>query len=93
MQFSHNKGQAGVSGSVVTVVIVAVMIMIGGLTYGYIRNAMTTPMSTLASTGFNSSIAALDTNVWAGMNLMSVAVIVLAAVSIIGIVLVLKAVA
>lgn len=88
-----SKGQIAVTGSVVTVLIVAVMVLIGGLTYGYIRDAITTPMSNLASTDFNTTVATIDSNIWAGLGLMSVAVIVLAAVSILGIVLLLKAVA
>lgn len=87
------KGQLAVTGSVITVIIVAVMVIIGGLTYGYIRDAMTTPMSNLANTAFNTTVATVDSNTWAGLELMSVAVIVLAAVAILGIVLLLKAVA
>lgn len=86
------KGQA-VTGSVVTVIIVAVMIIIGGLTYGYIRNSMSVPMNTLASIAFNQTVAQVDANTYAGFQLMSVTPIVLAAVAIVGIVLVLKAVA
>jgi hypothetical protein len=88
-----SKGQIAVTGSVVTVLIVAVMVLIGGLTYGYIRDAITTPMSNLASTDFNNTVATVDSNTWAGLGLMSVSVIVLAAVAILGIVLLLKAVA
>jgi hypothetical protein len=88
-----SKGQIAVTGSVVTVLIVAVMVLIGGLTYGYIRDAITTPMSNLGSTDFNNTVTTIDSNTWAGLGLMSVAVIVLAAVSILGIVLLLKAVA
>jgi len=87
------KGQMGITGSVITVLIVAVMVIIGGLTYGYVRDAMTTPMSNLASSSFNSTVSTVDSNTWAGLELMSVAVIVLAAVAILGIVLMLKAVA
>jgi len=87
------KGQMGITGSVITVLIVAVMVIIGGLTYGYVRDAMTTPMSNLASASFNSTVSTVDSNTWAGLELMSVAVIVLAAVAILGIVLMLKAVA
>lgn len=90
----HNlKAQAAVSGSVITVIIVAVMVIIGGLTYGYIRNAMNVPMNNLASTSFNQTVTAVDNNTWAGLQLLSVAVIVLAAVAIISIVLILRAVA
>ena len=87
------KGQIAITASVVTVIIVAVMVIIGGLTYGYIRDAITTPMSSLASTSFNTTVATVDANTWAGLELMSVSVIVLAAVAILGIVLLLKAVA
>lgn len=88
-----SKGQLAITGSVLSLIIVAVMVLIGGLTYGYIRNSMTPIMSSLGSTAFNATVATVDTNFWAGMSLMSVAVIVLAAVSILGIVLLLKAVA
>lgn len=87
-----SKGQLGVTGSVITVIIVAVMVIIGGLTYGFIRDAITAPMSTLGSTEFNATVAIVDTNTYAGLQLMSVAVIVLAAVAILGIVLLLRAV-
>lgn len=87
------KGQIAVTGSVITVIIVAVMILIGGLTYGFIRDAITPIMSTLASTAFNTTVAAVDTNTYAGLQLLSVAVIVLAAVAILGIILLLRAIA
>lgn len=86
-------GQMAVTGSVITVIIVAVMVIIGGLTYGYVRDAMTPIMSSLGSASFNTTVDTVDTNTWAGLQLMSVAVIVLAAVAILGIVLLLKAVA
>ena len=88
-----SKGQIAVTGSVVTVLIVAVMVLIGGLTYGYVRDAMTTPMSNLGSSDFNNTVSTVDDNAWAGLELMSVSVIVMAAVAILGIVLLLKAVA
>lgn len=87
------KGQMAVTGSVITLIVVAVMVIIGGLTYGYIRDAMTPIMSSLGSTDFNTTVSTVDTNFWAGLSLMSVAVIVLAAVAILSIVLLLKAVA
>lgn len=86
------KAQMGPTGSVVAVIVVAVMVILGGLTYGYIRNAMTGPMSALGSTNFNNTVTQVDNNTWAGLQLMSVAAIVMAAVAIIGIVLLLKAV-
>ena len=86
------KGQVAVTGSVITVIIVAVMVIIGGLTYGFIRDAMSTPMSTLGSTALNTTIATVDANTYAGLQLISVAVIVLAAVAILGIILLLRAV-
>ena len=85
------KGQ-GV-GSVVTVIVVAVMVIIGGLTYGYIRSAMTAPMSSLGSASFNSTVSTVDSNTWSGLTLLSVAVIIIAAVAIIGYVLLLRGVA
>jgi len=87
------KGQMAVTGSVIAVIIVAVLVIIGGLVYGYVRDAINTPMSNLASTNFNNTVTTVDNNTWAGLQLMSVAVIVLAAVAILGIVLLLKAVA
>jgi hypothetical protein len=87
------KGQIGVTGSVVAVLVVAVMVIIGALTYGYVRDAITTPMSNLGSTDFNNTVANVDSNAYAGFDLLSVSVIVLAAVAILGIVLLLKAVA
>lgn len=87
------KGQIAVTGSVITVIIVAVMILIGGLTYGFIRDAITPIMSTLGSAAFNTTVASVDTNTYAGLQLLSVAVIVLAAVAILGIILLLRAIA
>ena len=86
------KGQA-VPTSIVMVVVAAAMLLIGPLVYGYIRNAMTAPMSTLNSANYNSTVTSVDSNVWNSFGLLSVAVIVLAAVAIISIVLLLKAVA
>jgi len=87
------KGQAATAGTVITVVTVAIMVIIGGLVYGYVRDAMSTPMSDLGSTDFNNTVDTVDSNAWAGLSLLSVAVIVLAAVAIISIVLLLRAVA
>ena len=86
------KGQIAITGSVITVIVVAVMVIIGGLTYGYIRDAITPSMSNLGSTDFNTTVGQVDTNTYAGLQLLSVAVIVLAAVAILGIVLLLRAV-
>ena len=86
------KGQLAITGSVITVIIVAVMVIVGGLAYGYIRDAMNAPMSNLGSTAYNATVASVDANTYAGLQLMSVAVIVLAAVAILGIVLLLRAV-
>jgi hypothetical protein len=87
------KGQFAVTGSVVAVLVVAIMVIVGALTYGYVRDAITTPMSNLASTSFNNTVANVDSNAYAGFDLLSVAAIVLAAVAIVSIVLLLKAVA
>ena len=54
---------------------------------------MTTPMSSLGSSSYNATVNTVDSNTWAGFSLLSVAIIVLSAVAIIGIVLLLKAVA
>lgn len=86
------KGQ-GIPSSIVMVVVAAAMLLIGPLVYGYIRDSMKTPMSNLGSTNYNTTVATVDSNTWSGFQLLSVAVIVLAAVAIIGIVLLLKAVA
>ena len=86
-------GQTAVTGAVLTVLIVAIMVILGGLTYGHVRNAMTTPMSNLGNVDFNNTVSTVDDNAWAGLELMSVAVIVLAAVAILSIVLLLRAVA
>jgi len=85
---SKRKGQA--SGAVVTVLIVAVLVIVGALTYGYVRDAITTPMSDLGSTSFNNTVSSVDSNTYAGFNLLSVSVIVLAAVAILGIVMLLR---
>lgn len=86
------KGQ-GVPSSIVMVVVAAAMLLIGPLVYGYIRDAMTGPMSSLGSASYNATVSTVDDNVWSGFSLLSVSIIVLAAIAIIGIVLLLKAVA
>lgn len=73
-------------GAVVTIVIVAVLILIGALVYGYVRDAITTPMSNLGSTNFNNTVSTIDSNSWSGFELIAVGVIVLAAVAIIGVI-------
>jgi hypothetical protein len=77
---------------VITVVIVAVLIIIGALTYAFVRDAITPIMSELGSTAFNNTVDQVDTNTYSGFNLLSVSVIVLAAVAILAIVLLLRAV-
>ena len=69
------KGQFAVTGAVVAVLVVAVMVIIGALTYGFIRDAITTPMSTLGSTAFNATVANVDANAYAGFDLLSVAAV------------------
>lgn len=54
---------------------------------------MKTPMSNLNNANYNTTVSTVDSNTWSGFQLLSVAVIVLAAVAIIGIVLLLRAVA
>lgn len=78
------RGQYGVTGTAVAVVIVAVLIMIGALVFAYVRDSLTTPMNSLNSAGLNASIATMESNTYAGFDLLSVSVIVLAAVAIIG---------
>lgn len=73
-------------GAVVTIVIVSVLILIGALVYGYVRDAITTPMDNLNSTSFNNTVATIDSNSWSGFELIAVGVIVLAAVAIIGVI-------
>lgn len=87
------KGQmgGGTTGMVVTVVIVAIIVIIGALVYSFVRNAITPSMSSLGSTQFNTTVANVDTNTYAGFDLLSVAAIVLAAVAIIAIILLLRA--
>lgn len=72
-----------VSGTAIAVVIVAVLIMIGATVFAYVRDAITTPMSNLQSTDLNNTIASMEDNAYSGFDLLSVAVIVLAAVAII----------
>jgi len=59
----NQKGQA--TGAVVAVVVIAIMAIMGGLVYGYVRDAMTTPMSDLNNSNFNSTVATIDSNAWA----------------------------
>lgn len=88
------KGQGvPVVGTIVVVVIAAAMLMIGPLVFGYIRDAMTTPMDNLNSASYNNTVTSVENNTWSGFELLSVSVIVLAAVAIIGIVLLLRTVA
>lgn len=72
-----------VSGTAIAVVIVAVLIMIGATVFAYVRDAITTPMSNINSTDLNNTIASMEDNTYSGFDLLSVAVIVLAAVAII----------
>ena len=78
------KGQ--VEGTVVGVVIVAVLVIIGALIYGYVRDAITSPMATLNSSSFNTTVSQVTSNAYSGFNLLSVAIIVMAAVAIIAVV-------
>lgn len=72
-----------VTGTAIAVVIVAVLIMIGALVFAYVREAMTTPMSNLESGDLNTTISNMEDNTYSGFDLLSVSVIVLAAVAII----------
>ena len=85
---SAMKGQA--TGAIVAVVVVAIMVILGGLVYGYVRDSMTQSMSDLNSAQFNATVTTIDNNAYAGLSLMSVAIIVTAAVAIISIVLMLR---
>ena len=73
-----------ITGTAIAVVIVAVLIMVGALVFAYVRDALTTPMSNLVSTALNSTISTMESNAYSGFDLLSVSVIVLAAVAIIG---------
>jgi len=73
-----------ITGTAIAVVIVAVLIMVGALVFAYVRDALTTPMSNLESTTLNTTISTMESNTYAGFDLLSVSVIVLAAVAIIG---------
>lgn len=73
-----------VTGTAIAVVIVAVLIMIGATVFAYVRDAITTPMSNLNSTDLNNTISSMEDNTYSGFDLLSVSVIVLAAVAIIG---------
>ena len=75
---------ADVMGTAIAVVIVAVLIMIGATVFAFVRDAMTTPMASLNSAQLNASILNIENNAYSGFDLLSVAVIVLAAVAIIG---------
>ena len=73
-----------ITGTAIAVVIVAVLIMVGALVFAYVRDALSTPMGNLDSAKLNSTISTMESNTYAGFDLLSVSVIVLAAVAIIG---------
>lgn len=75
---------------VVALAIVAVLLLVTGLVYGYVRDAMTTPMSNLGSSSYNSTVTNIDSNVYSALDLASVTPIVLGAVLVIGVVLLLR---
>ena len=75
---------ADVTGTAIAVVIVAVLIMIGATVFAFVRDSLTTPMASLNSAKLNASITNIENNAYSGFDLLSVAVIVLAAVAIIG---------
>jgi hypothetical protein len=83
------KGIA-VQGMVITLAIVAILLLITGLVYGYVRDAMNAPMSSLGSTAYNATVANIDSNTYSSLDLASVTPIVLAAVLVIGVVLLLR---
>lgn len=72
-----------VTGTAIAVVIVAVLIMVGLIVFGYVRDAMTTPMDNINSATLNNSVSNVESNTYSGFDLLSVSVIVLAAVAII----------
>lgn len=75
---------ADVTGTAIAVVIVAVLIIIGATVFAFVRDAITTPMSSIGSANLNATITNMENNTYSGFDLLSVAVIVLAAVAIIG---------
>lgn len=79
-----------VQSMVITLAIVAILLLITGLVYGYVRDAMNAPMSSLASTDYNNTVANIDSNTYSSLDLASVTPIVLAAVLVIGVVLLLR---
>jgi len=83
------KGFA-VQSMIITLAIVAILLLITGLVYGYVRDSMTGPMSSLGSTDYNSTVANIDSNTYSSLDLASVTPIVLAAVLVIGVVLLLR---
>lgn len=83
------KGFA-VQSMVITLAIVAILLLITGLVYGYVRSAMTSPMSSLGSSAYNTTVGNIDTNTYAALDLASVTPIVLGAVLVIGVVLLLR---
>ncbi len=56
----------------------------GAIVFAFVRDAMTTPMSSINSASLNTTIANIESNTYSGFDLLSVSVIVLAAVAIIG---------
>ncbi len=86
---NKKKGFA-VQGMVITLAIVAILLLITGLVYGYVRDAMTSPMSSLGSTDYNNTVDNIDSNTYSSLDLASVTPIVLAAVLVIGVVLLLR---
>ena len=58
--------------------------MVGALVFAYVRDALSQPMGNLASAQLNATISTMESNTYSGFDLLSVSVIVLAAVAIIG---------
>lgn len=87
---SHKMKGFAVQGMVIGLVSVAILLIMSGLVYGYVRNAMEKPMSDLGSTSYNATVSNIDSNTYAALDLASVTPIVLGAVLIIGVVFLLR---
>lgn len=85
----YTPSGVGIGSAVVTVLVVAVMVIIGAITYGFVRDAIVMPLPALGS-ATNATVNAVPAV--SGFDMLSVSVIVLAAVAILGIVLLLGAV-
>lgn len=77
-------------GAIVIVTVVAVIISLTLMTYGIIRNSVSSSMGALDSDGLNDTIDTIDSNTFAAFSLSSVSVLILGAGALIGMVLILR---